>query len=74
MGKSKSKRKKSRRSSGGSSKKKSSGVMLGMRSGFKNVANTVTGKAEAKKRSRVGTLLTVLLVVAAIAVLYRRFF
>ncbi len=47
-----------------------------MRSGFKNVAHSVTGVGEAeeaKKSSFLGTLVTILLVVAAAALLWKRF-
>lgn len=75
MGKSKTKRKKRRRRGAPQSRKKS-GVLLGMRSGFKNVAHSVTGVGEAeeaKKSSFLGTLVTILLVVAAAALLWKRF-
>ena len=53
--------------------------MMGMRSGFKNVARTVgVGEEEAqarksKNRSLIGTAVTVVLVAAAAYVLYSRF-
>lgn len=72
MGKSKRKR---RRRGGRSSKSGKSGVLLGMRSGFKNVAGAVTGTAEPKKgkSSWFGTAVLVLLVVAAAAFLFSRY-
>lgn len=75
MGKTKAKRKKRRRRGAPSAKKKG-GVLLGMRSGFKNVAHSVTGVGEeqpAKKSSVLGTLVTILLVAAAAALLFKRF-
>ncbi len=72
----KSKRSGTRKRRGGSGRGKKKGVLLGMRSGFKNVAHSVVGaESETKKKSSLGgTLLTVLLLVAAAALLYRRFF
>ena len=75
MGKSKGQRKK-RRKRGRPTAKKKGGVLLGMRSGFKNVANTVTGQqpeTKSKKSSILGTVVTVLLVAAAAALLWKRF-
>lgn len=56
-------------------KKAKSGVMMGMRSGFKNVANSVTGAEPegTKKSTWIGTVITILLVVAAAALLFQRF-
>jgi hypothetical protein len=57
-----------------SKKGKGGGVMMGMRSGFKNVASSVTGaEPEGKKSSWVGTAITILLLVAAAALLFQRF-
>ena len=60
-------------------KKKKRGIMIGMRSGFKKAARGVgvgaEGKAadaEKKKSSWLSTALTILLVIAAIAILYYR--
>ncbi len=69
--------KRKRRRGGGGGKKKS-GFLIGMRSGFKNVATSVTGVGEdkpAKSRTSqmVSTAITVILVLAAAALLYRRF-
>jgi hypothetical protein len=75
VGKSKAKRKKRRRRGRPSAQKKG-GVLLGMRSGFKNVANKVTGQEPAnksKKSSILGTVVTILLVAAAAALLWKRF-
>lgn len=69
------KAKKRKRRSPASAKKKG-GVMMGMRSGFKNVAGSV-GVGEApqrkKKSNLVGTIITVALVLVAAVVLYKRF-
>lgn len=74
MGKSKKRRKKRRRSGGGGARK--GGVMMGMRSGFKNLADNVTGAgadAKKKKSSIGGTLFTIALVIAALALLIQKF-
>jgi hypothetical protein len=73
MGKSKTSGRRKRRGGAGGGQKK--GVLLGMRSGFKSVANSVVGADDkpGKKNTLLGTLVTVLLVIAAAAVLYRRF-
>jgi hypothetical protein len=72
-----SKRKKRKKRSGSSRGRRKGGVMMGMRSGFKNVAHSVTGVGEEaatkKKTGVVGTAITVLLVLAAAALLYQRF-
>lgn len=50
--------------------------MIGMRSGFKKVAKNVAGSGEAKKSKKASigsTLVTIVLLVAAAALLYRRF-
>jgi hypothetical protein len=67
-------RKRKHRRGGGGGKK--GGVLIGMRSGFKNVAHTVAGKEEPKSRvgKIVSTLVTAVLVVALAIMLYRRFF
>ncbi|HET6610374.1 MAG TPA: hypothetical protein VFG83_00220 [Kofleriaceae bacterium] len=72
MGKKRTQRKKKRRRRGMVTRKKG-GVMLGMRSGFKSVANSVSGGKSAKgKSSWLGTALTVVLILAALALLYYR--
>lgn len=72
MGKSKKRRKKRRRSGGGGARK--GGVMMGMRSGFKNLADNVTGTSDKKKKSSIGgTLVTIALVIAALALLIQKF-
>ena len=65
------KRKKRRRGSAPS--KKGGGVMFGMRSGFKDVANSVTGKKTKGKFSWLGTLIVVVLLGAAMLMLIRNF-
>ncbi|HTM18856.1 MAG TPA: hypothetical protein VL172_00045 [Kofleriaceae bacterium] len=67
--------KKRKRRRGGGGAKKKGGVLMGMRSGFKNVAHTVAGKEEPKSRAGkiASTALTVVLVIAAAWMLYRRF-
>jgi len=75
VGKTKAKRKK-RRKRGQQGPAKKGGVLTGMRSGFKGVANTVTGQqpaSKSKKSSILGTVVTVLLVLAAAALLWKRF-
>ncbi len=47
--------------------------MRGMRGGFKNIATNVTGQETKKKSSWLTTLIMVLLVAAAGALLYNRF-
>jgi len=61
--------------------KKKGGLLMGMRSGFKNVAHSVAGvgeeeqkKAQSRRTKVLSTAVTVLLVAAAAAMLYRRFF
>lgn len=52
------------------SSKRKSGVMTGMRGGFKNLADSVAGTKEKKKKSSstwIGTALTIAIVVAAVA-------
>jgi hypothetical protein len=63
-----------RRRRGGSGGKKA-GVMMGMRSGFKNLADNVTGSGarEKKKSSVLGTVVTIALVIAAAAFAWYRF-
>jgi hypothetical protein len=66
-------RRKKRRRRGGGGKK--GGVMMGMRSGFKNLADNVTGSGarEQKKSSVLGTVVTIALVIAAAAFAWYRF-
>jgi hypothetical protein len=51
------------------------GVLTGMRSGFKNVASaaTGTGPAQQGKRSWVGTAITIVLLLAAVALIVAGF-
>ena len=69
MGNNKSKRKRKRRRRGQQAPRKKGGVMLGMRSGFKGIADSVTGKETNKKYKWWGNVITVLLLVAAVALL-----
>ncbi|HUH05082.1 MAG TPA: hypothetical protein VML75_23955 [Kofleriaceae bacterium] len=68
-------KKRKRRSPAGSKKK--GGVMMGMRSSFKNVTHSVAGVGDEpqgkKKSSVVGTIITVALVLVAAVVIYKRF-
>jgi hypothetical protein len=54
--------------------RKKGGVMIGMRRGFKKAATAVAGPSDkqAKKRSWLGTAITIALVAAAAALLYYR--
>jgi len=65
--------KRKRRRTGGQSRPKR-GVMIGMRSGFQKAANKVVGgeSQPSRKSSWMGTALTVLLIVAAVAFLLYR--
>lgn len=67
-------KKRKRRSPAG---KKKGGVMMGMRSGFKNVATSVgvgdQPQQRKKKSSAIGTIITVALVLVAAFVIYQRF-
>lgn len=50
--------------------RKKGGALMGMRSGFKNVANSVAGTSEPKKKKKsgwVGTAVTLLILAAAVA-------
>lgn len=71
MGKNKSKRRKKRRRGGRETSKKRGGLMLGMRSGFKGIADSVSGQetAASKKYKWWGRIITVLLLAAAIGLL-----
>ena len=68
-------RKRAKKRKAQNKKKSKSGVMMGMRSGFKNVANSVTGAEPegSKKSTWIGTVITILLVVAAAALLFQKF-
>lgn len=66
MGKSKSSRKRRR---GRPASRKRGGMMLGMRTGFKGVADAVTGEDRGRKSRWLGRVVTVLLVAAAAALL-----
>ena len=46
--------------------------MVGMRSGFKGIANSVTGNDTSGKYKWWGRIITILLVVAAAALLFQR--
>ena len=52
-------------------------MMMGMRSGFKKAADATLGTGETKKKpgktSWIGTAITVALLIAAVALLMRRF-
>lgn len=68
------KRKKRKKRRRGAPTTKKGGVMLGMRSGFKDVANSVTGKETKKgKYSWLGTVIMVLLLGAAVLMLLKNF-
>jgi len=61
-----SKKKRRRRQQGG--RKKSGGTLMGMRSGFKNVASSVAGAGETQgKSSWLWTVLALIVIVAALA-------
>ena len=70
MSKSKSKRKRRRR--GQDSPRKRGGLMLGMRSGFKGVADSMTGEETSGKYKWWGRIIIVLLLAAAIGLLAQR--
>jgi hypothetical protein len=58
--------------------KKKGGLMIGMRSGFKNVAHSVAGvgdeePAKKKRSSLAGAAVTVVLVLVAAFIVYKRF-
>ncbi|MCG8424495.1 MAG: hypothetical protein MJE77_41915 [Proteobacteria bacterium] len=65
----KGKRKSKRRRRKGSSGRRKGGLMTGMRSGFKGIADSVTGKEESDKYKWWGRIITVLLLAAAIGLL-----
>ena len=77
MAKSPSKRSQSKKKRRGQdSKKKGTGLMRGMRGGFKNAAGAVTGledkSAKKKKNALVGTIVTIVLVaLVAVFMMYR---
>lgn len=60
----KSKRKRGRR--GGQAGRKRGGMLMGMRTGFKGMADSVTGKETTGKYKWFGRILTVLLLAAAV--------
>jgi hypothetical protein len=72
MAKARGKRKK--RGGGGGRRRAGGGVMMGMRGGFKNLADSVTGSSSQRSRRSkwLGTALTVALVIAAAALLLSR--
>lgn len=70
MSKAKSQRKRRRR--GGATGRKKGGLMLGMRSGFKNIASSVTGQETTGKSRWIGNVITVLLILAAIGLILSR--
>jgi|GEM_PF-5089047 len=57
-----------RRSNKGRGKKRGGGIMVGMRSGFKDVANAVTGSEETSKKTN--WIVTALLIIAAGVAVY----
>lgn len=65
MSSKKERRRRQQRASG----RKKGGALMGMRSGFKNVASSVAGTAEPKKKKSgwVGTAVTLLILAAAVA-------
>lgn len=67
MGKSKTRRKRDRR--GQPHGRKRGGLMLGMRSGFKDMAGAVSGEPTSAKQRWLGRIITVLLLAAAIGLL-----
>jgi hypothetical protein len=72
MAKARGKRRK-RGGGGGRRGRGGGGVMMGMRGGFKNLADSVTGSGERSRKSKwLGTALTVALVIAAAALLLSR--
>jgi hypothetical protein len=72
MAKGQAKRRKRRSRDGG---KKRGGVMMGMRGGIKNLANSVAGteKPKTKKGAIMSTLVTIALLIAAAALLLQRY-
>lgn len=71
MAKARSKKRKPK----GARKKKRGGVMMGMRGGFKSVANTVAGKEKpkTKKGAVISTLITIALLIIIAAFLLQRY-
>ncbi len=67
------KRKRKRRRKGREPRRRR-GVMLGMRSGFKGIANSVTGTDTSGKYKWWGRIITVLLLAVAAVFLAKRFF
>jgi hypothetical protein len=65
-----SKRKRRRR--GGQAGRKRGGMLLGMRSGFKGIAGSVTGQQTSGKYKWFGRILTVLLLAAAVGLVVSR--
>jgi hypothetical protein len=65
-----SKRKRRRR--GGQAGRKRGGMLLGMRSGFKGIAGSVTGQDTSDKYKWFGRILTVLLLAAAVGLVVSR--
>lgn len=63
---------------GGSSQRGKGGAMMGMRSGFKDIAGSVVGKQASSKRSKRAVdifwwVITIALGIAAAVLLYNRF-
>ena len=75
MGNNKSKRRKSRRRGRQQSGRSRGGLMLGMRSGFKGIADSVSGQetAASQKYKWWGRIITVLLLLAAVGFLATKF-
>lgn len=71
MGKNKKRRKKKRRRGRQESGRRRGGMMLGMRSGFKGIADSVSGKetSGSQKYKWWGRIITVLLLAAAVGLL-----
>lgn len=73
------KTRKKRKRRGRESRDRTGGMMMGMRSGFKKAADATLGTGNQKtakksgKRAWIGTAVTVALLVAAVALLMRRF-
>lgn len=65
---------KTRRRRGGRSaeRKRSGGLMMGMRSGFKGVAQAVAGEESKGSSKWLGTVITLLLLAAAVGLLLSR--
>jgi hypothetical protein len=72
MGKSKTKTKRKKRRRGREPSRKKGGVMVGMRSGFKGITDSVTGTESSGKYKWWGRIITVLLVAAAVGLLAQR--